>query len=293
MPAAHYLEAWSDARTIDGTVSIVQPLIQPLYGGKSAHEVDRDAVGCAGTRRLRRRPRILAVAAARRWRTARRSAAAPCTPPRDVREGVARAGCTTASSPGTAHRAGDARRWRADVASRLGRRRRRSTGIEVNFRRDPTIYDGRFANNGWLQELPKPMTKLTWDNAALIAPATAEQLERRERRHDRRSRTRAARCSVPVWIMPGHAQDAITITVGYGRTRAGRVGNGTGFNAYALRGSDAPWFGAARRSRRPATTTSWSAPRTTGRSRAATSFARRTLEEFKANPDVRARRWST
>jgi Fe-S-cluster-containing dehydrogenase component len=117
-------------------------------------------------------------------------------------------------------------------------------GIEVNFRRDPTIYDGRFANNAWLQELPKPVTKLTWDNAALVAPATATRLgvetgDLIEVQHEGR------RLRVPVWITAGHAQDAVTIYLGYGRTRAGRVGNGTGFNGYVLRGSASPWYGAA------------------------------------------------
>jgi molybdopterin-containing oxidoreductase family iron-sulfur binding subunit len=114
----------------------------------------------------------------------------------------------------------------------------------VTFRRDQTIYDGRFANNGWLQELPKPVTKLTWDNAALIAPATAERLglgvgDIVQVTHDGRH------VRVPVFITPGQAQDAITIALGYGRTRAGRVGNATGFNGYVLRGSSNPWFGAA------------------------------------------------
>ena len=117
-------------------------------------------------------------------------------------------------------------------------------GVELNFRRDPTIYDGRFANNGWLQELPKPVTKLTWDNAALISPATAERLGLEngdiiQVTHEGRQ------LRLPIWINPGHAADAITIHVGYGRTRAGRVGNATGFNAYVLRGSGSPWFGAA------------------------------------------------
>jgi molybdopterin-containing oxidoreductase family iron-sulfur binding subunit len=114
----------------------------------------------------------------------------------------------------------------------------------VNFRRDPTIYDGRFANNGWLQELPKPVTKLTWDNAALLAPSTAERLEIAtgdvlQVTHEGRQ------LRVPAFVTPGHAQDAITIYLGYGRTRAGRVGNATGFNGYVLRGSTNPWFGPA------------------------------------------------
>jgi Fe-S-cluster-containing dehydrogenase component len=114
----------------------------------------------------------------------------------------------------------------------------------VNFRRDPTIYDGRFANNGWLQELPKPVTKLTWDNAALVAPSTAERLgvatgDILQVTHEGRT------LRVPAFITPGHAQDALTVYLGYGRTRAGRVGNATGFNGYVLRGSTNPWFGAA------------------------------------------------
>ena len=114
----------------------------------------------------------------------------------------------------------------------------------MNFRRDPTIYDGRYANNGWLQELPKPVTKLTWDNAALISPATAERLDVEtgdiiEIDHEGR------RLRVPVFITPGHAPESATVYLGYGRTRAGRVGNSTGFNGYVLRGSSSPWFGAA------------------------------------------------
>jgi Fe-S-cluster-containing dehydrogenase component len=131
----------------------------------------------------------------------------------------------------------------ADVATRLTASAA-IDGVEINFRRDETIYDGRFANNGWLQELPKPVTKLTWDNAALIAPSTAEANHLQTGdiiaiQHDGRT------LNVPVWITPGHAKDAITVSVGYGRTKAGRVGNGAGFNTYALRGSAAPWYGAA------------------------------------------------
>jgi Fe-S-cluster-containing dehydrogenase component len=135
----------------------------------------------------------------------------------------------------------------AAVASDLGARlpaTQAAEGIEVNFRLDPTIYDGRFANNGWLQELPKPMTKLTWDNGALVAPGTAQRLALSNGDLvDIQQEGRTLR--IPVWITPGHALDSFTVTVGYGRVRAGRVGNGTGFNAYALRGSTSPWFGAA------------------------------------------------
>jgi molybdopterin-containing oxidoreductase family iron-sulfur binding subunit len=114
--------------------------------------------------------------------------------------------------------------------------------LELIFQPDPTVWDGRFANNGWLQELPKPLTKLTWDNAALISPATAKRLGLHnedvvELSHQGRT------VRAPIWILPGHADDAVTIHLGYGRWRAGRVGTDAGFNAYALRTSDAMWRG--------------------------------------------------
>ena len=155
-------------------------------------------------------------------------------------------------------------------------------GIEINFRRDPTIYDGRYANNGWLQELPKPMSKLTWDNAALIAPATAEAHELHSGdvitiAHEGRS------LNMPVWIIPGHAKDSITVFVGYGRTRAGRLGNGAGFDVYKLRGSTNPCFGPAQITRTGddydlvGTQDHWSME---GRNIVRSA----TLDEFKQNP---------
>ena len=115
--------------------------------------------------------------------------------------------------------------------------------MEISFHPDPSIWDGRFANNGWLQELAKPITKLTWDNAALISPTLAQsrQLANGDvvelRFHGRSIRA-------PVWITPGQAENSVAVQVGYGRTRVGRVGTDTGFNAYPLRTSDAMWFGA-------------------------------------------------
>ncbi|MGH9960771.1 MAG: 4Fe-4S dicluster domain-containing protein, partial [Pyrinomonadaceae bacterium] len=125
------------------------------------------------------------------------------------------------------------------------------THFEVVFRADPSIHDGRFANNGWLQELPKPLTKLTWDNAALVSPNTADSL-----RLDNtigwkggeilvdnvRIEHRGQSITCPTWIMPGQPDGVITVHLGYGRQRVGTVGNGKGFNAYQIRTSDSPWF---------------------------------------------------
>jgi molybdopterin-containing oxidoreductase family iron-sulfur binding subunit len=229
VPGTHYLEAWSDARTIDGTVSIVQPLIQPMYGGKSPHEV---------LATLSETPERAGYDVVRDfWMRQPQGSTDPA-----AFEKAWRLWLHDGLIPGTAY-APRTVRLAANLASALPMPPTLS-GLEVNFRRDATVYDGRFVNNGWLQETPKPMTKLTWDNAALISPRTAEQLgvesgDVIDVRHDGRS------LRVPVWITPGHALDAMTIAVGYGRTRAGRVGNGTGFNAYLLRGSSAPYFGSA------------------------------------------------
>ena len=128
------------------------------------------------------------------------------------------------------------------------------------FRADPTIHDGRFANNGWLQELPKSLSKLTWDNAAIISPATADTLSLgknvngistnrmsnigREVVADQvELQYRGRKVTAPIFIMPGHPDNVVTVHLGYGRTIAGRIGSKAGFSAYAIRTSDASWFG--------------------------------------------------
>ena len=113
--------------------------------------------------------------------------------------------------------------------------------IELSFCPDPTVWDGRFANNGWLQELPKPMTKLTWDNAAIVSPETAERFGISN--HDLVDLSiDVLTVRAPVWIMPGQPDDSISLAFGYGRTRSGRIGNGEGVNAYALRTARQEWF---------------------------------------------------
>ncbi|RMD76789.1 MAG: 4Fe-4S dicluster domain-containing protein, partial [Chloroflexi bacterium] len=146
-------------------------------------------------------------------------------------------------------------------------------GVEIVFRPDPSVFDGFYANNGWLQELPRPLTKLVWDNAALMSPRTAIKLlglpfsadrlvgnEADDRERQRyleqlskvngtiaRIEYRGGVVELPIWLLPGHAEDSITLNLGYGRTNAGRVGNGVGINVYPIRTSDSPWFGAGAR----------------------------------------------
>ena len=227
IPEAHSLESWSDARAYDGTVTIVQPLIAPLFGSKSHHEVVAALLGqpsASGYDLVRKQweGKLTGENFDRAWR-------------RVLHDGIIEGSAFPAKS--VALTSID---WPAATESK-------GTALELIFRPDPTVGDGRFCNNGWLQELPKPLTKLTWDNAALISPALAERMQLANQdlvNVNYQKRTVRA----PIWIVPGHPDNAVTVHLGYGRTRAGRVGSGTGFNAYALQTTDAPWAGSGRKS---------------------------------------------
>ena len=190
LPEAHELETWGDVRGSDGTATIQQPLIAPLYGGKSATEViaallkDPDRTPYEIVRATWREKTPSGQDFETFWRTA-------------VHEGVV-AGSRAAAVTVTARA--------------LGPPRARTAGdLEIVFRPDPTIFDGRFANNGWLQELPKPLTKLTWDNAALMSLGTAQRLGVTSGDVvELSSRGRAV--EAPVWILPGHVDGSVTVT---------------------------------------------------------------------------------
>src|ERR1700677_55764 len=217
---AHELEAWGDARAYDGTVSIIQPLIAPLYNGKSALEFvallsgQADATGYDLTRAY--------------WQKQRTGADFEPFWRKSLHDGWIE---NTASSP---------KPLRAASAP-VGSVPLPPDAIELNIRRDPTIYDGQFSNNGWLQELPKPMTKLTWDNAVLIGPKMAERLNIATE-DVVELELNGKKVQGPVWIQAGHPDNSVTVFLGYGRKRAGRVGTAQGFDAYALRTSTAPWI---------------------------------------------------
>ncbi len=221
IPMAHYLESWSDARAADGTVTIIQPLIAPLYNGRTAHELIATMTKQAGQTpyeivRAYWQGRAAQLGGAnfeKFWRKALHDG---------MIAGTAAAARTVTAGPVTLGTPPPAK------------------GLEIVFRADPSVFDGRFANNGWLQELPKPNSKLTWDNAALVSPKTAERLGV-SKEDVIELRYRGRRVTAPVWILPGQAADSITVYLGYGRTNAGTVGNGTGFNAYTLRTSHAIW----------------------------------------------------
>ena len=227
IPQAHFLESWSDARSYDGTTTIIQPLITPLYRGVfSPHELLEEVLGRPGRKshditRDFWKTRYARPDFDRFWQEALHDGIVPNTmlPARPLRvtgSSVLVAAGTSSHVPG---------------------------GVEIAFRPDPGIWDGQYANNAWLQELPKPLTTLTWDNAALISPSTAQAFgldneDIVELVSDGRS------IEAPVWIMPGHPDRSVTVHLGYGQSRAGRVGSNRGFNAYLLRTSESPWFGA-------------------------------------------------
>ncbi len=221
VPEAHYLESWSDARAYDGTVSIVQPLIEPLYGGKSAHEIITILAGQSG---FTGHDLIQAY-----WQKQHSGADFDAFWRKSLHDGWV-AGTTYGPKHVT-----------LKAASFPASQSAPGNGYELNFRRDPSIYDGRFSNNGWLQELPKPLTKLTWDNPIMIGPAMAERLKLNFK-DVAELEFNGKKVKGPIWIQAGHPDNSITVFLGYGRTRAGRVGTGTGFDVYPLRTSQTPWF---------------------------------------------------
>jgi molybdopterin-containing oxidoreductase family iron-sulfur binding subunit len=222
IPAAHEYESWSDIRAYDGTVTIQQPQVKPLYGGHSAHEILAMLLGAT-------QPSDYALLRAH-WQHA--SGAGDFE---SFWTDALRAGVVPSSAAPKAQVA-----LRPDYAARLQQTTASPSPLTVLYRPDPGLWDGRFAENGWLQEMSRPFTRLTWDNAAELAPATAAHLNLRE--GDVVSiALDGRRLDVPVWILPGQAEDCVTLRLGYGRRRAGPVGTGIGANAYLLRGKDQPW----------------------------------------------------
>jgi molybdopterin-containing oxidoreductase family iron-sulfur binding subunit len=236
IPAAHPFEAWSDARGFDGTATILQPLIAPLYGGKSIHEVlaalseQPERTGHDIVKDFWRK-QVAAADFERFWRRALHDGVVAGTAfePKTVKVNAGAVGAGLAPARG-----------RPQGPPLLTAQEPSAPSLVALFRPDPTIHDGEQGNNGWLQELPKPLTKLTWDNAALIAASTAERLKLAN--EDVVTLTLDGRqIEAPVLVLPGQAEDCVTLHLGYGRSRGGRLADGAGFDAYRLRGSAAPW----------------------------------------------------
>ena len=218
IPEAHYLETWSDARAFDGTTTIQQPLIEPLYNGRSGHEVISILLG------------------------------KPDQSAHDIVRGYwsdqAKAGDFDRFWQTSLHDG-----WVAgsNVGSVDGKpselpplQTQEISGLEVVFRPDPTISDGTYSNNGWLQECPKPQSKMTWDNVVSISPRDAGKLKV-DKGDVLRVTVNGKSIEGPVWILPGHAENSVTINFGYGREGSGRVGNKIGYNAFAIQDASNPY----------------------------------------------------
>ena len=225
VPQAHYLESWGDTRAYDGTISLQQPLISPLYQGKTAAEVLAHLLGQDGAKG---QDLVRASMAGLQenfgdahWRRA-------------LKDGFVAQTAWESVSP-TAQPLGAI----APVPG-VDQLQPENGALELTFWPDAHTYDGRFANNGWLQELPEFMTKLTWDNAALVAPETAKRLglvhgELAHLKHGGGS------LDVVIYLMPGQAPGSVAISLGHGRQEAGRIGGSlsagvaaTGFDTYPL-----------------------------------------------------------
>ena len=325
VPAKHYLEAWGDARAYDGTATLVQPLINPLYDSHSAYELtqlffkenfdkkDYDIVKAFWQSQNASAPTAATTAAPTQTRVGTGQAAAVSAAAQPSQSAaVPLAGNASAAAPAASGNATPAAgqpaaapqraatvasqnfedRWRkvvhdgfvpnsafatrtmtanAGFLSQQASATQGSGSIEIAILPDPSIYDGRFVNNGWMQELPNPLTKITWENVALISPNTARKLGLNQGKDsDEHSGLGGERPlsfvtskgnntyadlvtlsyqggtiqkPVPMWIQPGQPDDVVTIYMGYGRTRAGRTGTGLGYSAFDVMRSDAMNFG--------------------------------------------------
>ncbi len=217
---AHYLESWSDARAYDGTLTIIQPMIEPLYGGKSAHDILQGLLD---------NPQASALDAVK-------------ANAKQYIKGDFEAGFKKALHDGWVADTAFAPKSIAPGAGSIAAPPAVS-GMEISFRPDSSLFDGRYANVGWLQELPKPVTSLSWDNAALVSLATMEKLGIAENEAVELE-VGGRKVVAPVLAVPGHPDDVVTVHLGFGRREAGRVGSGVGFNSYTLRTSAAPLMAA-------------------------------------------------
>ena len=222
IPAAHFLESWSDMRSLDGVGSVVQPLIEPLFDSvsdvqmaqllvngedKSAYETVRDTW----------KMKLVAGDFEREWRKVLNTGFSKKELNKKVKVRVKPKNISADLKNNPV------------VSSKLG-----PNNLEVVFQSSPAVFDGRYANNGWLQEMPHPVSKLAWDNPAFISPKTAKKLKLKN--EDVVVLTVNERqIQIPVWVLPGHADYSVTLTLGYGRKSSGRVGNKVGFDVYPLR----------------------------------------------------------
>jgi molybdopterin-containing oxidoreductase family iron-sulfur binding subunit len=241
VPRAHYLEYWGDGRSADGTYVAVQPMILPLFGGWSDYDILAKLAGLPkpqGPELVQETFRQMVPGAATDFDAAWN---------KFLHDGFLE-GSSSATQRTLFFMSAAAQ---SSIAEQTSLTALGEGSYEIVFTPDFHTYDGRYNNNGWLQEAPDPITKLTWDNAALISPATAKELGVRnyeaagdmiEISFDNGTNKPGRKIQLPILIAPGHADRSISISLGYGRWSTGRVGTGAGYNVYPLRTSAAPYF---------------------------------------------------
>ncbi|MFH2048162.1 MAG: TAT-variant-translocated molybdopterin oxidoreductase [bacterium] len=224
IPVSHYLENWSDARSIDGTLSVVQPLIASLYGTKSFVEIlnylatGEDTPGYELVQKTWEKH--LSGDFEKSWRKV-------------LHDGLLANSAIKATKPGVKN---------DNIRNALANKSYNDAGnLEVCFNTSPSVFDGRFANNGWLQELPDSITKISWDNVAQLSVKTAEKFG--VANEDMiRIELSSHSLELPVWIVPGIANDTIMLELGYGRKDTGHIADNVGFNTFLLRDSKNLYF---------------------------------------------------
>ncbi|HZV34349.1 MAG TPA: TAT-variant-translocated molybdopterin oxidoreductase [Verrucomicrobiae bacterium] len=229
LPLAHFLESWGDARTADGTLVPIQPLIEPLFGGLTELEVIARIAGMKVTSPyeiVRETFRSIASKNEEDWKKFLHDGfqANSAAQPVDANFDASAVNSAIATGP-----------LKIEAPSK--------DNLEVVFHRDSKVDDGCFNNNGWLQELPDPLTKMTWENVILLSVTTAKQLGLyTENKENNRIRAVWAKLELdgrtiegPVWWQPGQADNTIALALGYGRTATGRIGTNSGYDAYKLR----------------------------------------------------------
>jgi molybdopterin-containing oxidoreductase family iron-sulfur binding subunit len=242
LPEAHYLESWGDA-VAGGVASIQQPMILPIFGGRTASEI---VALISGSKDVKAHD-IVKNYWLSRWPEKAGPEKAASEKGKDtssreylwrksLNDGIVVGLNLTPAEP--VKLIADARKIAAAAAAEP---KPVSGGIEIGFVPSSQAWDGRYANNGWMQECPDPMTKLVWGNAALVSGATAAKIKAGDGQMITISRG-GMKIQAAVLIQPGHADDCITIALGYGRTHCGRVGKDVGFDAGPLRTSDAMWY---------------------------------------------------
>ena len=228
LPLAHELESWGDQRAIDGTVAIQQPLIAPLFAGRSAIEILGMVAGetnWSGYAAVRSTYRANFVKAGKGFESSWR---------KSLHRGTVSDTSFSSVEPESVE----------SLAVQFSATAKKDGTLEAVFCTDPRMDDGRHANNPWLLELPDALSKICWDNAALLSPATAKELGVSNGsmvRLESGSKNDIS-VTIPTWIVPGLANGSVLLPLGWGRERTGRFGKARGFNTFALRTNEAFHF---------------------------------------------------